>query len=157
MLGPMSEMVLSYASPLYGRRTRDILLEGLPFSDSRKLLNMSFEDSLKVYMVLGGVPEYLIKASEYKTLSSFLENEFFDKYSYFYREPYFIVSQEFRELKTYFSILDAVAMRNTKSSEIANFAGIEARKIYPYIENLIRLGFLERRVSLFGTSKKASI
>jgi len=31
MLGLMSEKVLSYASPLYGRRTRDIFLEGLPF------------------------------------------------------------------------------------------------------------------------------
>ncbi|MCC4772029.1 hypothetical protein FXV91_18235 [Methanosarcina sp. DH2] len=31
---------------------------------------------------------------------------------------------------------------------------MEARQIYPYLENLIRLGFLERRVSLFGTSKK---
>jgi len=154
MLGLMSEMVLSYASPLYGRRTRDILLEGLPFSDARKLLDMPFEDSLKVYMVIGGVPEYLIKASEYKSLNSFLENEFFDKYGYFYREPYFIISQEFRELKTYFSILDAVAARNTKPSEIANFAGMESRQIYPYLENLIRLGFLERRVSLFGTSKK---
>lgn len=148
MLGLMSEMVLSYASPLYGRRTRDILLEGLPFSDARKLLDMSFEDSLKIYMVLGGVPEYLIKASEYKTLSPFLENEFFDKYGYFYREPYFIISQEFRDLNTYFSILDAVALKNTKPSEIANFAGMDTRQIYPYLENLIRLGFLERRVSL---------
>jgi AAA+ ATPase superfamily predicted ATPase len=154
MLGLMSEMVLSYASPLYGRRTRDILLEGLPFSDAKKLLDMPFEDSLKVHMVIGGVPEYLIKASEYKSLNSFLENEFFDKYGYFYREPYFIISQEFRELKTYFSILDAVASKNTKPTEIANFTGIETRQIYPYLESLIRLGFLERRVSLFGNSKK---
>ncbi|HWR25846.1 MAG TPA: ATP-binding protein [Methanosarcina sp.] len=154
MLGLMSEMVLSHASPLYGRRTRDILLEGLPFSDARKLLSTPFEDSLKVYMVIGGVPEYLIKASEYKSLYAFLENEFFDKYGYFYREPYFIISQEFRELNTYFSILDAVALRNTKPTEIANFAGMETRQIYPYLENLIRLGFLERRVSLLGTSKK---
>lgn len=154
MLGLMSEMALSYTSPLYGRRTRDILLEGLSFSDSMKLLDMPFEDSLKVYMVIGGVPEYLIKASEYKSLNSFLENEFFDKYGYFYREPYFIISQEFRELKTYFSILDAVASKNTKPTEIANFTGMETRQIYPYLENLIRLGFLERRVSLFGTSKK---
>lgn len=154
MLGLMSEMVLSYASPLYGRRTRDILLEGLPFPDARKLLDMPFEDSLKVYMVLGGVPEYLNKASEYKAHSPFLENEFFDKYGYFYREPYFIISQEFRDLNTYFSILDAVALKNTKPSEIANFAGMDTRQIYPYLENLIRLGFLERRVSLYETSKK---
>lgn len=154
MLGLMSELVLSHASPLYGRRSRDILLEGLPFSDALNLLEMSFEDSMKTYMVLGGVPEYLIKAAEYKSLDAFLKNEFFDRYGYFYREPYFIISQEFRELKTYFSILDAVASKNTRPSEIANFVGIETRKLYPYIENLIRLGFLERRISLFGSDKK---
>ncbi len=153
MLGLMSEMVLSYASPLYGRRSRDILLEGLPFADACKFLDMPFEDALKTYMVLGGVPEYLLKASEYGSLDEFIENEFFDRYGYFYREPYFIISQEFRELKTYFSILDAVASGNSKPGEIANFVGMEARKIYPYIENLIRLGFLERRVSLFGSSR----
>jgi len=150
----MSEMVLSHASPLYGRRSRDILLEGLPFSDSKEFLNMPFQETLETYMILGGVPEYLLKASEYTDITNFVEKEFFDKFGYFYREPYFIISQEFRELKTYFSILNSIAFGNTKPTDIANFVGIDARKIYPYLENLIRLGFIERRVSIHGNQKK---
>ena len=67
MLGLMSEMVLSYASPLYGRRSRDILLDGLYFENAREFLNMSFQDALLLYMSIGGVPEYLIRASEYNS------------------------------------------------------------------------------------------
>lgn len=119
ILGLMSEMVLSHASPLYGRRSRDMLLEGLPFSASREFLNMSFQEALETYMILGGVPEYLLKASEYTDILAFVENEFFDKFGYFYREPYFIISQEFKELKTYFSILNSIAFGNTKPIELS--------------------------------------
>lgn len=154
MLGLMSDMVLSYASPLYGRRTRDILLEELSFKDAKKFVTMSLRESLELYFIIGGVPEYLLKAAEYSSLNKFLEREFFSKMGYFYREPYFIISQEFKELKLYFSILNAIAYGNTKPTDIANFVGIEAKKIYPYLENLIRLSFVERQVSIFGNPKK---
>jgi len=154
MLGLMSEMVLSYASPLYGRRSRDILLEGLAFKNAKEFLNMPFEDCLELYMITGGVPEYLIKASEYSSLTDFIQKEFLNKYGYFYREPYFIISQEFRELKTYFSLLNAIAYGNTKPTEIGNFTGINTKEIYPYLENLLRLGFIERQVSVTGNAKK---
>jgi hypothetical protein len=154
MLGLMSEMVLSHASPLYGRRSRDLLLEGLSFSDSKEFLNMPFQETLETYMILGGVPEYLLKASEYTDITNFVEKEFLDKFGYFHREPYFIISQEFKELKTYFSILNSIAFGNTKPTDIANFVGMDARKIYPYLGNLIRLGFIKRQVSILGTQKK---
>ena len=154
MLGLMSEKVLSYASPLYGRRTRDIFLEGLPFEYAEEFVRMPFKEALQLYLIIGGVPEYLLKASEYSNLGKFLEKEFFSKNGYFYREPYFIISQEFKELKTYFSILNALAYGYTKPTEIANFIGIETRSIYPYLENLIRLGFIERQVSILGSQKR---
>lgn len=154
ILGLMEDMVLSQASPLYGRRSRDVLLEGLPIEHARKFLSMPFQEALEVYMSVGGVPEYLMKAAEHRRYRDFIEGEFFSKRGYFYREPYFIISQEFRELKTYFSILNAIAYGCTKPTEIANFVGVEARGIYPYLENLIRLGFVERRVPILGEQKK---
>jgi len=154
MLGLMSEKVLSYASPLYGRRTQDILLEGLPFKYAREFVEMPLREALQLYLIIGGVPEYLLKASEYGNLAEFLEKEFFRKNGYFYREPYFIISQEFKELKTYFSILNALAYGHTKPTEIANFTGMETRGIYPYLENLLRMSFIERQVSMLGRPKK---
>ena len=154
LLGLMSEKVLSYASPLYGRRTRDILLDALPFRNAREFVRMPVMEALQLYLIVDGVPEYLLKAAEYSNLSEFLDKEFFSTNGYFYREPYFIISQEFKELKTYFSILNAIAYGHTKPTEIANFTGMETRSIYPYLENLIRLGFIEREVSIFGSQKK---
>lgn len=154
MLGLMSEMVLSYASPLYGRRSKDLLLEGLYFKHAREFVSWSFQEALELYFITGGVPEYLLKASEYDNQRRFLEYEFFDKLGYFYREPYFIISQEFKELKSYFSILNAIASGKTKPTEIANFVGMETRKIYPYLENLIRMGFIKRETPILGDKKK---
>ncbi len=153
-MGLMSDQVLSHSSPLCGRRTRDFLLEGLTFKYARKFLAMDEQQALELYLTIGGVPEYLLKAGDYTSSQEFIKKEFLHKYGYFYREPYFILSQEVKELINYFSILNAIAYGNTKPMEIANFVGIEARGIYPYLETLQRLGIIEREVPLFGNTKK---
>ncbi len=153
IFGLMSDKVLSSASPLYGRRTKDILLQPLEFKDSAEFLKMPFEDKLKVYMSIGGVPEYLLKALNYRRAADFLNAEFFHKDGYFYREPYFLLSQEFKEIKTYFTILNAIASGNTRPTEIANFAGLDGREIYPYLENLMRLNFVAKQVPVLGRIK----
>ena len=154
LLGLMSERVLSSASPLYGRRTRDILLREMGFDSAREFLDkMDFEEQIKTYMVVGGVPEYLLRAGEYNDTDRFILQEFMRKDGYFYREPYFLLSQEFREIKTYFTILNAIAYGNTRPTEIANFAGIEGREVYPYLENLMRLG-LVRRIAPIGEPRR---
>ena len=149
----MSDLALSYASPIYGRRTRDMLLTNLPFRYSKEFLKQNFEDSLKTYFTVGGVPEYLQKAAEYDTFDEFAKRELFGIYGYFYREPYFLLSQEFRELKIYQGILRAIAKEKTKPSEIASHCGIETRKIYPYLDAMIRLGFVEKESPLAGGSR----
>ena len=156
LFGIMREKVLSHSSPLYGRRTKDILLAPLSFPHAIKFLKFNFEDSLKTYMSIGGVPEYLLVASRYNSFLEFVSKEFFEKDGYFYREPYFLLSREFKEIKTYFSILNAISYGNTTPTEIANFIGMKAREIYPYLELLITFGFLERVTPVLG-KRKASI
>jgi hypothetical protein len=153
LFGLMLEKVLSSTSPLYGRRDRDILLTQLECRHALKFLPMKFEDKLKTYLIIGGIPEYLKKAHRYKTFSNFLLNEFFSKDGYFFREPYFLLSQEFKEIKTYFTILNAIAYGNVNANNIANFVGIKTREIYPYIENLIRLNFVKKEIPLFAKRK----
>jgi len=154
MLGLMSDLALSSTSPIYGRRTRDMLLLALQFPDARKFLSVSPIDALKIYLSIGGVPEYLLKAGDYGTFSDFIRREFFDRYGYFYREPYFILSQEFRELKMYQSILQAIAYGNTTPAQIAQFCGLDSRHLYPYLESMTRLGIIEREVPVLVNTKK---
>ncbi len=154
MPGLMSDLALSSTSPLYGRRTRDMLLEALRFSDARKFLSVPPVEALRIYLTIGGVPEYLLKAGDYRSFSDFITREFFDRYGYFYREPYFILSQEFRELKIYQSILQAVAYGHTSPGPIAQFCGLDSRHLYPYLESMTRLGIIERELPLLVNTKK---
>ena len=155
MLGLMTDSALSYTSPLYGRRTRDMLLGPLRFRDAWRLLpSFSFQDALKAHLTIGGIPEYLLKAGDYSNYDTFVEREFFNKYGYFYREPYFLLSQEFRELKTYQAILNAVAVGNTAPGAIAQFCGMDARHLYPYLEAMTRLGIIERELPLLANRRQ---
>ena len=45
--GMINDTVLSYSSPLYGRRTRDILLGPLDLNNSLKFTAMPFEEVIK--------------------------------------------------------------------------------------------------------------
>lgn len=149
-IGTMSEAVLSYSSPLYGRRTRDMLIGELKLEHAMELLNRDLYSALQFYMITGGVPEYINRASIYAGPEDFIVNEFLSQYGYFYREPYFVISQDFREPRIYFSMLNAIAFGNTRPTDIANFVGFNSREIYPYLENLIRLGFVQRKVPFMG-------
>ncbi|HIQ49587.1 MAG TPA: ATP-binding protein [Nanoarchaeota archaeon] len=150
LFGIIKEKVLSHSSPLYGRRTKDILLQPLQFTHAIKFLKFNFLDSLKTYMTIGGIPEYLLVASRYNNFSKFIAKEFFEKNGYFYREPFFLLSREFKEIKTYFSILNAISYGKITPTEIANFVGLKTREIYPYLELLISFGFVERITPLLG-------
>ncbi len=156
LLSIMLDEVLSVRAPLYGRRTRDMLIYPMSVRHSAEFLNMSEEDKLITYMVIGGIPEYLLKAADYLDVMKFLEMEFLSRYGYFYREPYFILSQEFKEMRTYFSILNAVALGNTTPNQIANFVGIDTRKVYPYLEKLVVTNFLVGETPI-GAKKRLKI
>jgi len=154
LLGMMWDEVLSYASPLYGRRTRDIHLKELDYLNALKF----FEDKdygIQAYMLIGGTPTYLNVAKRHKTIENLVKEEFLSDSGFFYNEPYILLSQELRELKVYFSILNAISHGNTRLEEIANFIGKPARSIYPYIENLLRLGFIEKETPILVKKKRS--
>jgi uncharacterized protein len=154
LFGLMNDKVLSNSSPLYGRRTRDLLLSPLGFGSISSFLSFEFSDELKTFLTLNGIPEYLQVVSKYKDYLDFVSNEFFLPEGYFYREPFFLLSQEFKEIKTYFSILNAIAYGNSKPNDIANFIGVSSREIYPYLELLINYGFIFRETSSGGDKKR---
>ncbi|MBP1912401.1 ATP-binding protein [Thermococcus stetteri] len=152
LMGMMEDEVLSHSSPLYGRRTAGFRLRPLRLFPSLRFFK-DFTEGLKFYMLLGGIPAYLIIASRYKTVGEFVEGEFLTPEGYFYDEPYIVLS-ELRELKTYFSILSAMATGRRKPSVIASSVGLEGRRIYPYLETLIRLGFVERELPVVGKERR---
>lgn len=150
LLGMVHDAVLT--GPLYGRRTRDILLGELDYISAKEMLNLPVEEFVKFYLVLGGIPQYLQVASNYNNFREFLKIEFTSK-GYFYNEMYTLLTQELKELDRYFSILNAIAFGETRPTNIANFVGIPTKEIYPYLENLIRLGYIVRETPVPGGGK----
>ncbi len=155
LLGMMWDDVLSHASPLSGRRTRSIHLKPLDHINSLKFFKDP-EYGIKVYMLVGGIPPYLRLASLYESIEEFVKEEFLSDYGFFYDEPYVILTEELRELKTYFSILRAMASGKRRLEEIANFVGFPARSVYPYVETLMRLGLVKKEIPILG-SRKATL
>ncbi|MEO2152380.1 MAG: ATP-binding protein [Thermococcus sp.] len=152
LLDMMWDDVLSHASPLYGRRTRSLHLKPLDYLNALKF----FQDrgyGIRDYMLVGGIPPYLRLASRYSSIEEFVREEFLSDYGRFYDKPYVILGEELRELKTYFSILRAIAKGNRRLERIANYLGLPARSVYPYIETLMRLGFVEKETPILGSRK----
>ncbi|MEM0118145.1 MAG: ATP-binding protein [Conexivisphaerales archaeon] len=152
MLGMMNEAVLSSTSPLFGRRSRDILLQPLKPWHSLQFFNDKLY-GIEGYMLVGGIPPYLTIASRYRSALNLVEREFLDQNGYFYREPYFLLSQELRETKTYFSIIMAISSGNSTANGIANYVGMETRKIFPYLQQLMSLQLIERTVPFMGPER----
>ncbi|WP_396613730.1 ATP-binding protein (plasmid) [Haloferax sp. S1W] len=141
----MEEGVLSYESPLYGRRTGQWRLEPLSVGDAAKFFPSYDADSIvQTYSVLGGVPAYLEQFDETDDLLTNVENHILSKGEFLYEEPEFLLRQELREPTTYMAILEAIASGATRVTDIANDIDKNASSISRYLKNLSQLALVER-------------
>lgn len=141
----MEEGVLSYESPLYGRRTGQWRLEPMTVGDARGFLpNYDPIDLVRAYSVVGGVPAYLEQFDADADLLDNVERHVLAKGAFLYEEPEFLLRQEVREPATYMAVLEAIAAGASRVSEIANEIGRDASSLSRYLQNLDRLALVER-------------
>ncbi|CQR52704.1 MULTISPECIES: ATP-binding protein [Haloferax] len=141
----MEEGVLSYESPLYGRRTGQWRLEPLTIGDVSKFFPRYDADAtIQTYSVLGGVPAYLEQFDGTQDLFSNIEQHILSKGAFLYEEPEFLLRQELREPTTYMAILEAIANGATRVTDIANSIDKKASGISRYLQNLTQLALVER-------------
>lgn len=151
--GFMESEVLGEKSPLYGRRTVQILLKPFDYADAALMLpGVSPEECVTYYASLGGTPYYLaaVRAGD-----SYIENMrrlFFDRTGLMFDEPAMLMRQELRDPALYRSVLRAIAEGATRSSRIADRAGIATSSVTAYLNTLTSLGIIERVVP-FGESE----
>ncbi|MCK5459752.1 ATP-binding protein [Candidatus Parcubacteria bacterium] len=136
--------MLSYNSPIYGRRTGDWEVKKLAFSDISKFLPAySKEDLVKTYGILGGVPEYLLKFNPKKDFWHNIEDNILKKGSFLYNEMQMLLSYELKELNTYLLILKSISEGVNKLGEIASKNYLQITVLPKYLQTLIRLGFVD--------------
>ncbi len=147
LVGLMLKKVLGYNAPLYGRRTSQIHLTPFDFrTSSRFMKEKSIEERIRMYAMTGGVAKYLLLASEEKSAAGLIKNNFLEKEGFFYQEGLFLLLQEFKNPTVYMSILKAISMGKNKLKEMADFTGIDGKKISMYLDVLQTIGIVAKIV-----------
>lgn len=143
----MERSVLSYKAPLYGRRSGQIMLTPMDFSQAHKFFpKMSFEEFLRLFSVVGGMPAYLSEYEENFSLEEFIKKKILDPSSYLFRELDFLIKEELREPQNYLAILSAIAQSRNRIGEIANTTGLAVNIISKYLRVLSDLQFIDREI-----------
>ena len=141
----MEREILGQKSPLYGRRTGQLLLQPLPIHTLKEFFPArSPDERISTYAILGGVPAYLIQFSGKLSLAQNIEKEILNTTAFLYDEVRFILMEELRDPKHYLSILQSIAFGNTRMNDIVQRTGIERGPASKYLSVLQELRLIER-------------
>lgn len=147
LISMMYSEVLSYDSPLYGRRTAQIKLQPITFEYYKDFFeNKSKKERIEFYSITGGIPKYILEFDKTESPLWNIENNIFNKDNFLYSEPKFLLQEEINDLSRYFSILNSIASGNTKLSSICSNLELNSNGITPYITKLMDLDILEKEV-----------
>jgi hypothetical protein len=142
--------LLSEKNPLYGRATGIYKMKEMGFYDAVKFFpDYSAIDKVLAYSILGGVPHYLNQWNPRLSVADNIKRNILMKGCILYSEVEFLLHQELRETPIYNSIIEAVALGNTKLNDISQKSLIDdTSKTSVYLKNLIELGIVDREFSV---------
>ena len=142
----LMESLLGYKSPLYGRKTAQMNIDQMNFKNSCKFMeNYSLDEKITVYSICGGTPAYLMEFGD-APLARCIEDKIFKKDAFMYNEVPFLLREELKEPRVYFSILNAISIGKTTLSEIVNHTGYEKGVITKYLSVLSDLKLVSRQI-----------
>lgn len=141
----VESMLMAYKSPLYGRRTGQILLGPLGFIEVLNYIG-DFRKAVEFYSVFGGTPAYLISANISVGIYENIEEKILREDAYLFRDIEFVLRMELSEPRYYFSILLSIAKGNHRIGLIANDTGLAKNIVNKYLSVLIDLQLVRRMV-----------
>lgn len=148
--------LLSEKNPLYGRATGIYKMNEMGFYDAVKFFpDYSDKDKILAFSILGGIPHYLKQFNPKNSLEENIKKNILTKGCVLYSEVDFLLHQELRETPIYNSIIEAVALGNTKLNDISQKSLVEdTSKTSVYLKNLVELGIIEREFSVDAKIKE---
>lgn len=155
----MEHQVLGYQSPLYGRRTAQMKILPFTFAEFRRYYrNFSNQDLALAYGITGGIPLYMSKVDDTKSMEDNIKDNFFDTSAYLFEEPGNLIKQECREPMQYNAIIKSIATGSAKISEISGTSGLnDTGATSNYINKLISLGIVEKEFPYKSESTRKTI
>jgi AAA+ ATPase superfamily predicted ATPase len=150
-VGFMERTLLGRQSPLFGRRTAQILLKPFGYREAAEFHpGYALPDRARTYFICGGVPLYLQSFSGKHSVEKNIAETLLSEYAPLYREPDFLLREELSDVENYYAVLLAVASGVTTNRSIAAQTGIDTRALHYYLHQLTELGYLVRRYPLTG-------
>lgn len=143
----MMEDLMGSRSPLYGRRTSQMLLKSLRFADVLPHLGHA-RQAVEAYSVFGGTPAYLVEYDRHKDLWRNIREKILSPERSLYRDAEFVLRQEVREPRSYFSILESISKGNTRMGHIINDTGLDKGVTAKYLGVLSDLHLVRREVPI---------
>jgi AAA+ ATPase superfamily predicted ATPase len=150
-IGFMEKDVLGSESPLFGRRTAQILLR--PFSFGEAALfhpNYSIAEKARTYFICGGVPLYLKLFKPNVSVQGNIRANFLDEYAVLFREVDFLLREELREVENYYSVLMSLASSLFSGQAISRNISMDSRNLPYYLQQLTELGYVSKKYPLTG-------
>jgi len=142
VISMMYSQVLSYSSPLYGRRTTNIHLKPLLFRYIKDFVpNCTKETMMQIYSSFGTIPKYL---NEYDASFSFMQNinqKVLDKDAYLYSEGMFLLKEEFGVVEVDLAVEPRQITLDIVDEQIESL-GVALKKLgYPFVTE--SMGFFD--------------
>lgn len=149
------ERLLDAGSPLYGRRTGAWHLEPLRFTDLCAYSGLQGFDALRFFGFAGGVPFYW-EALDFADFRSAIRQAALEPGSLLYDEGTFLVREELREPREYFSLLHLLARGPRPLGDLCGELGIGKHIASKYLSVLQGLHMVERRVPITHLTGKST-
>ena len=148
-LSMMERETLYGKAPLYGRRTGQWLVKPFNVLENQHFFSThSLIRSIEWYAISGGVPFYSQILSAYNTPLKAIEKEILTFGQTLFEEVEFLLRGEFRNPRSYFPILKAIALGSRKFGEISSKTGYDKANLTKYLSTLTELHLIRREVPI---------
>ena len=147
VVGMIEKIALLGDSPLFGRKTRELKIDVIPYLITRRFWRKySEEEKIEAYGFFGGTPGYFTLVDDSITPLENVENLILAPGARLSNEPEYLLTEETRTPSTYMSILFQISQgkRGLPLSKIKTRRGTPT----VYLRTLSKMGIIDRLESL---------
>ena len=153
-VGMLKKELEDHNSPLYKRRTFDMNVTKLKYSESLEYLkNVDNETKIKYLSFTSTYPYYLSAMDFDIPFEDNIKRLLFNEYGTFFTLPDQLLSNSLNTQDVYNAILYAVSKRKRSNKEIAEYIHEDEAKVSKYIKTLLQSELLDKRETYNGNKK----
>jgi AAA+ ATPase superfamily predicted ATPase len=153
-VGMLKNELEDHNSPLYKRRTFEMNVTKLKYSESLEYLkNIDNETKIKYLSFTSTYPYYLSAMDFDIPFEENIKRLLFNEYGTFFTLPDQLLSNSLNTQDVYNAILYAVSKRKRSNKEIAEYIHEDEAKVSKYIKTLLQSELLDKRETYNGNKK----